>query len=322
MFHCSILFWPEKKKHPQASNDPLLPKIAILTAYWMLSWRYAPASFTSLHLAGVIEFPNLNTALWGKSPSKLSFYNMFAASLGIFLQKKKFPISWPFPSWEGFLFSTHFFTTHFDKTWTCSSYVGKETSICTSEKFPGCTRAKVAGIEIAIGQQPFEWCFCSLEVNHHWKNCGSFLDDGKPLRWTGTSRVYGKSILDLAVHQFPQKSSYSPKTNMEPENHPFEKENHLPSTSIFGFKLLVFRGCIWYCLSCRLAKKVAVLGKQTYKTTRKDQGIFVSTPLWIWDWWCSPLEVLGHHVLAQFASEFHHFLSREYIIQKEQTPQK
>lgn len=23
----------EKKKHPQASNDPLLPKIAILTAY-------------------------------------------------------------------------------------------------------------------------------------------------------------------------------------------------------------------------------------------------------------------------------------------------
>ena len=24
-----------------------------------------------------------------------------------------------------------------------------------------------------------------------------------------------------------------PKTNMEPENHPLEKENHLPSTSIF-----------------------------------------------------------------------------------------
>jgi len=48
--------------------------------------------------------------------------------------------------------------------------------------------------------------------------------------------VYGKSILDLAVHQFPQKSSYSPKTNMEPENHPFEKENHLNLTSIMMFQ--------------------------------------------------------------------------------------
>ena len=32
------------------------------------------------------------------------------------------------------------------------------------------------------------------------------------------------------------------KNNMEPENHLFEKENHLNQTSIFGFKLLIFRG--------------------------------------------------------------------------------
>ena len=29
---------------------------------------------------------------------------------------------------------------------------------------------------------------------------------------------------------------------MEPENHLFEKENHLNQTSIFGFKMLIFRG--------------------------------------------------------------------------------
>ena len=31
------------------------------------------------------------------------------------------------------------------------------------------------------------------------------------------------------------------KTNMEPENHPFEKEIHLPYTFVSGFKILVFR---------------------------------------------------------------------------------
>ena len=31
---------------------------------------------------------------------------------------------------------------------------------------------------------------------------------------------------------------------MEPENHPFEKENPLPSTSILRFKLLVFEGLV------------------------------------------------------------------------------
>ena len=35
---------------------------------------------------------------------------------------------------------------------------------------------------------------------------------------------------------------YPPKSNMEPENHPFEKENHLPNLHGFGFKMLVFRG--------------------------------------------------------------------------------
>ena len=33
-----------------------------------------------------------------------------------------------------------------------------------------------------------------------------------------------------------------PKTNMELENHPFEKENHLNQTSVFGFHVS-FRGC-------------------------------------------------------------------------------
>ena len=32
-----------------------------------------------------------------------------------------------------------------------------------------------------------------------------------------------------------------PKTNMEPENHPIEKDTDLP-TSIFQFKMLVFGG--------------------------------------------------------------------------------
>ena len=31
--------------------------------------------------------------------------------------------------------------------------------------------------------------------------------------------------------------------NMEPTNHPIEKENHLPSTSILEFKMLKFPGC-------------------------------------------------------------------------------
>ena len=44
-----------------------------------------------------------------------------------------------------------------------------------------------------------------------------------------------------------------PKTNIEPENHPFEKENHLPSTSILGFQPLVFRGgrTLWCVLGWR-----------------------------------------------------------------------
>ena len=32
-----------------------------------------------------------------------------------------------------------------------------------------------------------------------------------------------------------------PKTEMEPENHPFEKENHLTKPSFLGY-MLVFRG--------------------------------------------------------------------------------
>ena len=34
-----------------------------------------------------------------------------------------------------------------------------------------------------------------------------------------------------------------PKTNIEPEHHLFEKEHHLPSTSIFGIQNVSFQGC-------------------------------------------------------------------------------
>ena len=32
------------------------------------------------------------------------------------------------------------------------------------------------------------------------------------------------------------------KINMEPTNHPIEKENHLNQTTIFGFNMLTFQG--------------------------------------------------------------------------------
>ena len=37
---------------------------------------------------------------------------------------------------------------------------------------------------------------------------------------------------------------YTPENERrkEPKNHPIEKENHLPSTSILGFKILIFQG--------------------------------------------------------------------------------
>ena len=38
-------------------------------------------------------------------------------------------------------------------------------------------------------------------------------------------------------------TQYSPKTNMEPENHPFKKEHIIFQTSIFGF-YVGFRECI------------------------------------------------------------------------------
>ena len=37
---------------------------------------------------------------------------------------------------------------------------------------------------------------------------------------------------------------YSPENQYgSPRNHPIKKENHLPSTSSFGFKMLIFLGC-------------------------------------------------------------------------------
>lgn len=37
------------------------------------------------------------------------------------------------------------------------------------------------------------------------------------------------------VSSLVYREGTTPKTNMEPQNHPFEKENHLPPTSIFWF---------------------------------------------------------------------------------------
>ena len=70
----------------------------------------------------------------------------------------------------------------------------------------------------------------------------SFFNAGKPF-WT------------LAIHYDPMlrqdPTKYCtfwryprPKINMEPKNHPIEKENHLPSTSIFGFQPFIFQGVV------------------------------------------------------------------------------
>ena len=48
---------------------------------------------------------------------------------------------------------------------------------------------------------------------------------------------------------------------MKPKNHPIEKENHLPSTSILGFKLSILQG----------VSKLA-FRKNTPKKTRNDDA--------------------------------------------------
>ena len=51
-----------------------------------------------------------------------------------------------------------------------------------------------------------------------------------------------ESMMTRGLRENSKKSfDTSLKINMEPKNHPTEKENHLPSTSIFGFNMLNFR---------------------------------------------------------------------------------
>ena len=62
--------------------------------------------------------------------------------------------------------------------------------------------------------------------------------------------------------------SYWPlKINIEPENHLFKKENHLPSTSIFLFKMFMFQGvCLTNSFGCSL-------GPFTVTTARDPRNI-------------------------------------------------
>jgi len=54
-----------------------------------------------------------------------------------------------------------------------------------------------------------------------------------------------KHFLSNQVKEFEPTKKYCTtpwKINMEPANHLIEKENQFPSTSIFGFKMLIFQG--------------------------------------------------------------------------------
>lgn len=108
--------------------------------------------------------------------SKLSLCNMFAASLGIFLQQKK-NISWPFPSWEGFSFPPIFSPP--------TSAQLEHVPATSGKRHPSVPQKNSTGAKVAwdrnCGQPPFFSMFVPLKVNHHWKNRGSFLDDGKAL---------------------------------------------------------------------------------------------------------------------------------------------
>ena len=48
------------------------------------------------------------------------------------------------------------------------------------------------------------------------------------------------------ISQYESHSKYSPKINMEPENHPFEKEHHLPNVLFLGFMLILGELPCWF----------------------------------------------------------------------------
>jgi len=52
--------------------------------------------------------------------------------------------------------------------------------------------------------------------------------------------IVSVSISQKKMAQIGKNSDTPPKTNIEPENHPVEKENHLPNLHFWG-SMLVFR---------------------------------------------------------------------------------
>ena len=72
------------------------------------------------------------------------------------------------------------------------------------------------------------------------------------------------------------------KFKMEPKNHPIDKESHLPSTSIFGFKMLVFGGLS--ILSIHVVSFAANHLEPEGWHSHLRHGRY---------WWCSPGRCLG-----------------------------
>ena len=57
-------------------------------------------------------------------------------------------------------------------------------------------------------------------------------------------------LLDILWGGAATSLLYTLEINMEPENHVFEKENHLNQTFIFGFKISIFRGAPFISRFC------------------------------------------------------------------------
>jgi len=68
------------------------------------------------------------------------------------------------------------------------------------------------------------------------------------------------------------------KFNMEPKNHLVKKENHLPSTSISGFKIWIFQGVHLLQFNCKwskMAKKIAARKRSLHLVATR--GGFLNT---------------------------------------------
>ena len=75
----------------------------------------------------------------------------------------------------------------------------------------------------------------------------SWLD---PIIWWLAYKTQRTSVSPFATQFF--EIDTPKKINMEPENHPIEKENHLPSTSMIVFQPLIFQGVArYYIYSCQ-----------------------------------------------------------------------